>query len=91
MAMKTAMSASAMDFKEFLIAMSARILAIGYTPTNHDSDFLGAARACYKGEYVLLPCARRQTPQAGPALSLGRGTAAPNAFDRRGCLWRRRR
>ena len=32
--------------------MSARILAIGYTPTNHDSDFLGAARAYYK-EYVL--------------------------------------
>jgi hypothetical protein len=27
-------------------------LAIGYTPTNHDSDFLGAARAYYK-EYVL--------------------------------------
>ena len=52
MSMKTAMSASAMHFKEFLIAMPARILAIGYTPTNHDSDFLGAARAYYK-EYVL--------------------------------------
>jgi hypothetical protein len=48
MAMKTAMSANAMHFKEFLIAMSARVLAIGYTPTsNHDNDFLGVE------EYVL--------------------------------------
>jgi hypothetical protein len=30
MAMKKAMSASAMHFKGFLIAMSARVLAIGY-------------------------------------------------------------
>jgi hypothetical protein len=34
MAMKTAISASAMDFKEFLIAMPARILAIDWIHAN---------------------------------------------------------
>jgi hypothetical protein len=38
------MSASAMDFKEFLIAMSALVLVIGYTPTNHESKFYRPAR-----------------------------------------------
>jgi hypothetical protein len=49
MAMKIAMSASECDGLQRVFDRNVRsYLAIGYTPTNHDSDFLGAARAYYK-------------------------------------------
>jgi hypothetical protein len=76
MAMKTAMSASVMDFKEFFFAMSARILAIGYTPTHHDSGFLGAAARAYYNECVLRTRLNLSTAKTGCAFSWGRSLFA---------------
>ena len=68
MAMKTAMSASAMDFKDQRVFDRNVRSYFGhwiYTPTNHDSDFLGAARAYYYKEYAAHDWAQIHALQHG--------------------------